>query len=478
MTGFRLDRLELYNWGTFGGRVWSLGLGGENTLVTGDIGSGKSTIVDAVTTLLLPSQRISYNKAAGAETRERSLRSYVHGYYKAERDEVTGATKPVALRDGSDYSVILGVFRNAGYDATVTLAQVFWQRTPDASSQPDRFYVTADRPLSVTGDFRAFGSEMPALRKRLRATPGVRVHDAFPEYGTDFRRRLGIESEQAMELFHQTVSMKSVGNLTDFVRDHMLEPFDAARAVTDIVSHFEDLTRAHESVRRAEAQLTMLIPLLQDCDRHDTIQAEIIELEEHRSALRYYFANLKANLSGAEIAAIEAEQAVLGSRRITVEADLADFRRRQTRVQIELAGHGGNRLAEIAGLLEDCEEARRSRLEKARRFGGLLAGARLLPVETAEQFAARRTQILTARDKARSDLTEHQNALTETGVLARDLDVEAAAVNAEFRSLRERRTNIPKKQLELRDLLCRELKIGENSLPFAGELHRGKRGSG
>jgi len=25
--------------------------------------------------------------------------------------------------------------------------------------------------------------------------------------------------------------MKSVGNLTDFVRDHMLEPFDAATAV-------------------------------------------------------------------------------------------------------------------------------------------------------------------------------------------------------------------------------------------------------
>ena len=128
VTGFRLARLELYNWGTFGGRVWSLGLDGQNTLLTGDIGSGKSTIVDAVTTLLLPAQRISYNKAAGADTRERSLRSYVLGYYKTERNEVTGATKPVALRDGSDYSVILGVFTNPGYDATVSLAQVFWLR--------------------------------------------------------------------------------------------------------------------------------------------------------------------------------------------------------------------------------------------------------------------------------------------------------------------------------------------------------------
>ena len=128
--------------------------------------------------------------------------------------------------------------------------------------------MTADRPLSVTGDFADFGSDIAALRKRLRRQrrPGAR---RFPEYGKDFRRRLGIESEQAMELFHQTVSMKSVGNLTDFVRDHMLEPFDAAKAVADIVAHFEDLTKAHEAVRRAEAQLTALTPLLKDCDAHD-----------------------------------------------------------------------------------------------------------------------------------------------------------------------------------------------------------------
>ena len=239
--------------------------------------------MDAVTTLLLPAQRISYNKAAGADTRERSLRSYVLGYYKTERNEVTGATKPVALRDGSDYSVILGVFTNAGYDATVSLAQVFWLRRDAASGQPDRFYVTADRPLSVTGDFADFGSDMSALRRRLRAARGVRVHDAFPDYGKDFRRRLGIESEQAMELFHQTVSMKSVGNLTDFVRDHMLEPFDAAKAVAGIVAHFEDLTKAHDAVRRAEAQLTALTPLLKDCDTADAVRAEIAALDAQRA---------------------------------------------------------------------------------------------------------------------------------------------------------------------------------------------------
>jgi uncharacterized protein YPO0396 len=147
LSGFRLQRLEVFNWGTFDGRVWTLNPEGRNALLTGDIGSGKSTLVDAVTTLLVPAQRIAYNKAAGADSRERTLRSYVLGHYKSERNEVSGTARPVALRDHNNYSVILGVFHNAGYDQTVTLAQVFWIK--DAQGQPARFFVAAERELSI-----------------------------------------------------------------------------------------------------------------------------------------------------------------------------------------------------------------------------------------------------------------------------------------------------------------------------------------
>ena len=330
--------------------------------------------------------------------------------------------------------------------------------------------MTADGPLSVTGDFADFGSDMSALRRRLRAAPGVRMHDGFPDYGKDFRRRLGIGSEQAMELFHQTVSMKSVGNLTDFVRDHMLEPFDAAGAVASIVAHFEDLTKAHEAVRRAEAQLTALTPLLKDCDAADAVRAEIAALDAQRVALKYYFADLKARLTGAELTEIATERVRMQARRDDLEGALGRLRQQETNLRVELAGHGGNRLAEIERHLTECDAARVSRLGRAERFAALLAGADLAPVETAEQFAGRRSEITAARDTARQDLAGYQNALTETGVRASALRDEAAEVNAELRSLRERKTNIPKKQLELRAALCRELRIGADALPFAGEL--------
>jgi hypothetical protein len=42
----------------------------------------------------------------------------------------------------------------------------------------------------------------------------------------------------------------------------MLEPFDAAAWTAKIMAHFEDLTNAHEAVRRAQAQILALGPLL------------------------------------------------------------------------------------------------------------------------------------------------------------------------------------------------------------------------
>ena len=297
LAGFRLQRLEVFNWGTFDARVWSIAPDGKNTLLTGDIGSGKSTLVDAVTTLLVPAHRIAYNKAAGAENKERSLRSYVLGHYKSERNEISGNAKPVALRDHNNYSVILGVFHNAGFDQTITLAQVFWMK--DALAQPARFFVGADKALSIAADFANFGTDIMQLRKKLRASAAaahLEIFDTFPPYGAWFRRRFGIENEQALELFHQTVSMKSVGNLTDFVRSHMLEPFDVEPRIAALISHFDDLTRAHQAVMSAKRQVELLTPLIADYERHGAMVSHNDVLRVCREALRPYFAELKLDL--------------------------------------------------------------------------------------------------------------------------------------------------------------------------------------
>ena len=127
--GFRLARLEVYNWGTFDGEVWTLDLAGATSLLTGDVGSGKSTLVDAIITLLVPPRRITYNKAADASAKARSLSSYVRGYY-AHHSTAEGTSRPEALRDTREYSVILGAFTDEHFGRSATLARMAKPRSP------------------------------------------------------------------------------------------------------------------------------------------------------------------------------------------------------------------------------------------------------------------------------------------------------------------------------------------------------------
>ena len=465
--GFRLQRLEVLNWGTFDQRVWRLPLDGRNGLLTGDIGSGKSTLVDALTTLLVPAQRVAYNKAAGADARERSLRSYVLGHYKSERNEVTGSAKPVALRDASSYSVILGVFRNEGYDQAVTLAQVFWLKDPQG--QPARLLVAAERALSITEDFSGFGSDIAVLRRKLRGA-GCELFDSFPPYGAWFRRRFGIEHEQALELFHQTVSMKSVGNLTDFVRSHMLEPFDVASRIEALIRHFDDLDRAHQAVLKAKRQVALLTPLVEDGQRHQALVAEIQDWRDGREALRPYFARLKGELLERRLDLLAQDAA-----RLNAQIERLDAQREAERVEVgrlerALRDNGGDRLEELAAEIRRLEQEKHQRQQRADRHTALLARIDEPPPADETAFLAQQQGIAQRAEGLRERIADLDNREREEDFALRKGREEHAALTEEIESLERRRSNIDAAQVRIRDGLCSALSIGEDKLPFAGEL--------
>ena len=467
LAGYRLQRLEVLNWGTFDSKVWALSLDGRNSLLTGDIGSGKSTLVDAVTTLLVPSQRISYNKAAGADARERSLRSYMLGYYKSERQDTLGSVKPVALRNHNSYSVILGVFHNAGYNKTVTLAQVFWMK--DVQGQPARFYVACERDLSISADFSRFGPDIAQLRKRLRGDQ-VELFDSFPPYGAWFRRRFGIDNEQALDLFLQTVSLKSVGNLTDFVRNHMLEPFDVAPRITALIGHFDDLNRAHEAVLKAKRQVEMLDPLVADCERHGEMVLSRDNLRACREGLRPWFASLKMALLDKRLEALDEELQRHQARIARLEEQQREQQSRERELRRSIAEQGGDRLESLADQIRRKQDDLRRRRHRAERYAELMRKLEFAPADSEDDFLARRRQCADLREQTLENEARFQNELNEAGVFFAQLRSEHAKLQEEIRGLKARRSNIDEKQVEVRRALCRALELAEDEMPFAGEL--------
>lgn len=467
--GFRLSYLEVFNWGTFDKRVWRLGTGGETALLTGDIGSGKSTLVDALTTLLLPANRISYNKAAGAESKERTLRSYVEGHYKSESNEASGRSRAVGLRGANSYSVVLGVWRNEGFDETVTLAQVFQQRDP--SGQPDRFFLTSPKALSIEADFTNFGADPNDLRRRLRSS-GATVfnHGEFPKYALGYRRLLGIRSEQAMDLFHQTVSMKSVGNLNDFVRNHMLEPVDASEKVRGIVEHFGDLTKAHASVRRARDQLDSLRPLVATADKYDATSARRAGAVAKRDAVRFYVAERRLLLLTDEMATHEATS-------LARRSDLAEGERRRRALGTvrdgliaERAGAGGDRITALERAAETAGQQEAERRDRRTGFDDRVRTAGIAPVVDAAGFAQLTEELGQRQAGVRLRRHEVDRLREETSVALGDLRRQSEETRAELDSLAGRTSNLPGSQLDVRARLCEAVAAPAEELPFAGEL--------
>lgn len=164
--GVRLEQCQLLNWGTFDGAVQRLVLDGANGLLTGQVGAGKSTLVDGLTTLFAAPSKVVFNRAAGAERSERTVASYVLGHFRNVFDETTGATRPEALRSAKTaYSVLLARFTGLPSGGTLSAGVVFYF---DASGPLHRLYFTAPVALDIAEHLTGH-ADAREVRTALRA---------------------------------------------------------------------------------------------------------------------------------------------------------------------------------------------------------------------------------------------------------------------------------------------------------------------
>jgi uncharacterized protein YPO0396 len=467
--GFRLARFEVLNWGTFNGRIWRIEPGGENALLTGDIGSGKSTLVDAMTTLLVPPRKITYNRAAGAEGRERSLYSYVRGEYRTVSNEVTGASQAQALRGESTYSVILGVFADAAAKRDVTLAIVLW--TKQGERTPERFYIVAPAALSIADDFTDFGADIQTLRKRLRADKRIKPpFDSFEEYAVQLRRELGIPHAQALELFYQTVSMKSVGNLTEFVRHHMLEPDDTDERIRALIGNFENLNRAHDAVLRARAQIEALDPLIADGDKLEALDADITTKRRAREALAAWFATHRIRLIDERIVELTFDENKAQQQLEAHKARVETLARDRAEIQVAIERQGGGRIRELEREIETKGAERDRQRGEDEQYRRLCASLDVRPGTSLETFLGAIRSIEARRGEIDADKQRLDRAAIEKGVEFLNSSERDKQLTEEIRSLEGRANNLPVDQIRIREALAEALGVDSDDLPFAGEL--------
>ncbi|RVU34337.1 hypothetical protein EOE67_15835 [Rheinheimera riviphila] len=468
LAGFRLQRLEVLNWGTFDQQIWQISPGGDNCLLTGNIGSGKSTLIDGLTTLLVPTRKLAFNKAAGAEDKERSLESYFHGFYTSQQDETSGRARSVGLRKDQHYSVLLGVFYAKGIQQWVSLAQVLWLKPGERKVR--RLFIVTERALTISGDFSGFGSKVADLRKSLKKK-AVETFEGFGAYQQAFSKLLGLGSDgRALELFNQTISMKSVGSVTDFVRQNMLETPDLESHIVELERNYDDLKRLHDAVVDARKKVDLLTPI--DKFGEEALQAarEKQHFNDCRELAEPYIASLAVPLYQTRLAQRQQDAVKLAQELEKLSSLQQQQDSKAGELQQALQQQGGGRLQQLqqdidrAGKERDLKQTQYQRYQQLAQALGL--ADTLSATIFSQNIAAAKLQV----DNFSAGLTALETQTDELKQQLRTQQLEQQQLATELSALNKRQSNIPSRQLQIREQLCQALDIAESTLPFVGEL--------
>ncbi len=469
-TGFRLEHFELYNWGTYDKKIVKLKLSKNNALLTGEIGSGKSTIVDAITSLLVPHQKITYNKAAGANTKERTLYSYIVGEYKSTQDENFGHQKAISLRDESSFSVLLGRFENTGYKESLTLAQFFYI----SQKKVHKFFVISRGDLSIKNNFLPKFKDIKELKKRLRSLNHTEVFDNFSEYFKSYSRLMGIKNEQAMNLFYQTVSLKSIGNLTEFIRVHMLENSKIDEKVDEICLNFATLNHTHDLVLEAKEQIELLKPIKKSFEKYEQNSSNHSLHVKMRDSLDRYFSVFESELLEKKLKELGIEKTKNISKKELFKKGVDELSEDIFNIKLELQKNGADRINkiedEIKHLVYSLEDAKKENAN----YNSLLKKLDFKAVSNEHRFLVTKDEIKKQYEMIDEKRTKYQNQINIDMLSFQNYEEKLKDLNEEIVYLQNNPSNIPHKVSKIRDEMAKVLNLEVEDLPFIGELVRVK----
>ncbi|MBS1512834.1 MAG: AAA family ATPase [Bacteroidetes bacterium] len=305
--GYRLRYLEVFNWGTFNGKPYRLQPDGRTSLLTGANGSGKTTLIDALLTILVPTNKRFYNQSSGAESKkERDENSYFWGHYGKIFSELEEKSKTEQLRTKAEnpYSVLLACFQNSGTQHTITLAQVRWY----ANNGLQKVFIVSPYPLNVDEHFGKdhFDHRGDWKKKLMKQYAKTEIYNSFKEYAARFSELFGLR-DKALSLFSQTVGIKVLGDLTNFIRQEMLEEADAEEQFKSLYDHYSDLLISHKAIQKDEKQLELLQPVMTSKNKLDELRNTKQQLDFVEEQMPFFLSKIEYGLLDKNVERLDIE---------------------------------------------------------------------------------------------------------------------------------------------------------------------------
>lgn len=475
VAGFKLDYLEVWNWGTFDKKVYHMNLHGNNSLLTGANASGKSTLIDALLTLMVPLKRQRfYNQSSGVEKKgNRTEESYFFGNYGNQQQEGAASTTTLRLRDKGARSVLLASFCNVD-KRVVTLFQVRYYTGEELKV----LFGVARESLTIERDFSEFdlhGDWRKRLTKKYNTNETKRTIEFFDgpvAYGEKMITLFGMRSDKALTLFNQIVGVKVLDDLDSFIRTNMLEELPAEEKYQELKDNFQNLMEAKTNIDKVKEQIAQLEPINTLAKELMAIDTRIAELEQEKSVVAYWFAARTVDLCDKELVCCKSDLRKLEDRLKELKVQKGELEQEQMRLTVAIEkDEVGQQIHEIEKEINQRVRIRDNRKAKAEEYDKLAKLVKMEQSPNVEVFEINRATAKREKDALqvtidRQLMEEKRQAQNRQDEISSNIEERMATI----RYLQQHKNNISGRVAEIRDEILEAVGATTEEIPFIGEL--------
>lgn len=473
-SGYRLQYMEVYNWGTFTDRIFRIQPQGNNSLLTGANASGKSTFIDGLLTLLVPAKKDRfYNQSSGVDKKgDRTEETYVLGNYAhIQRDGDLG-TMTKSLRGKDTYSIILAHFDNND-GKKITLFQARWF----VGEELKRTFGIAHVPLTIETDFSHFdqkGNWKKTLDKKYNSNSTkkkIELMDGPIAYGDRISDLFGMKSSKSLTLFNQIVGVKVLEDLDEFIRTNMLEEWNAEAEFLHLKESFNTLMEAKINIEKVKDQIKYLAPINEYADKIQELNSKLATLNHSKETAVYWFAQKGLNLAQEELTKTNLQFSQFQEELEKLKEKEIALKNQETNLTVQIKSDDiGNQLEQLKTDLALLEKNKLSLEEKRESYNHFISILNLIENPSDEEFTQNNSRIEEIKiennnkaEKLHEDLRLLKNQADQISEA-----VQQAQETIDY--LTQHQNNITGKIAEVRDSIVAFTNATQAEIPFVAEL--------
>jgi len=458
--------IEVFNWGPFHGRH-HCAIDPRGTAIIGPTGSGKTTLVDALMTLLALFPKYNLASTGGHES-DRDLISYVRGVSGVESAQAENGhvSRPAKTLTG------LSAIYSDGNQTAIIGCLLWVDGASNAAEDLKKVWFFAREIKDLLDTLLTLHHEggKAALTRHARETAGLRLFSSKKEYLAQVRAFFEV-GENAFTLLNRAAGLKQINSIDQIFRELVLDDNSSFERASEVAREFDTLHGIYEELQTARDQRDSLLPVRQGKVDWEKAAEKLSARRHLEKLLPRWFAETAVRLWQSEEQKLIVEKDEVAAVLLNTETEARGIEVEVQMLNEEYLRHGGATIQSIEELIQSKERLATEVRKNVNNYQSAVAALGLSASSDESTFHQNRERLPqikasteAARVAARQQAVNIASQIKQYHEAEERLAEEIVVVEARSYS------NIPASFQTFRELLARELGLQGLDLPFVAEM--------